>query len=72
LATALQLDVGRDGLEVGQGGVQLRERLEPAVIAGPGQVGGKLADLDPGALELTRAEGPNANSDGRKVEVRRR
>src|SRR5215207_8534411 len=45
---ALQLDGVCDGLDVEQGGVQLLERLEPALIARPGQVGGKpLADLEP-------------------------
>ena len=45
----LHLGVGRDGLDVEQGGVQLVESLEPPLVAGSGQVSGKpSSDLEPG------------------------
>src|SRR6267143_5676248 len=49
VAMPLHLGVGRDGLDVKQGGVQLVEGLKPPLVAGSGQVSGKpLSDLEPG------------------------
>src|SRR5256885_14299994 len=49
VAMPLHLGVGRDGLDVEQGGVQLVEGLKPPLVAGSGQVSGEpLADLKPG------------------------
>jgi hypothetical protein len=57
VAMPLHLGVGCGGLDVEQGGVQLLEGFEPALVAGPGEVGGEpLSDLESGPSVLLVVE----------------